>query len=36
MLILYLYDTIVILVERIKKRSDADMLRAYDVLYDTL
>ena len=35
MLILYAYDTNEILVELIKKRSDADMLRAYYILYDT-
>ena len=36
MLILYAYDTNENLVEPIKTRSDADMLRAYDVLYDTI
>ena len=36
MLILYAYDTDSILVEPIKTRSDAEILRAYDVLYDTL
>ena len=35
-LIIYEYDTNEILVEPIKKGSVADMLRAYDVLYDTL
>ena len=33
---LYAYDTNAILVKPIKKRRDADMLRAYDVLYDKL
>ena len=36
MLILYAYDTNAVLVEPIKTRSYADMLRTYDVLYDTL
>ena len=36
MLILYAYDANAILVEPIKSRSDSDILRAYDVLYDTL
>ena len=36
MLILYAYEINAILVELIKTGSDADMLRAYDVLYDTL
>ena len=36
MLILYVYDTNEILVETIKTRIDTYMLRAYDVLYDTL
>ena len=36
MLILYAYGTNAILVEPIKSRSDTDMLRADDVLYDTL
>ena len=36
MIIIYAYDTNEILVGPIKTRSDADMLRAYDVLYDTL
>ena len=36
MLILYAYDKNSILVKPIKTRSDADMLRAYDVLYHTL
>ena len=36
MLILYKYDTNVILVEPIKTRSDADMLHIYDVLYEIL
>ena len=35
-LIPYAYDTNAILVEPIKTRSDAYMLRAYDLLYDTL
>ena len=35
MFILYAYDKNAILVETIKKRSDTDMLRTYDVLYDT-
>ena len=34
MLILYAYDTNTTLVK--KKRSDADVLRAFDVSYDTL
>ena len=33
MIILYAYDTNTNLVELIKTRSDADMLRTYDVLY---
>ena len=36
MLILYVYDKNATLVEPIKIGSDADMLRAYDVLYNTL
>ena len=36
MLILYAYDTNTILVEPIKSQRDSDILRAYDVLYDTL
>ena len=36
MLIPYAYDTNAVLVEPTKTRSDADMLHAYDVLYDTL
>ena len=36
MLILYAYDKNAILVETIKTIIDADMLRTYDVLYDTL
>ena len=36
MLILYVYDTNNVLAEHIKTRSDADMLRVYDVLYGTL
>ena len=36
MIILYVYDTYEILVDPIKTRSDADMLRTYAVLYDTL
>ena len=36
MLIMYAYDTIEILVEPIKTRSDTDMLRSYHVLYVTL
>ena len=36
MLILYAYDTNEILVEPIKTIIVADMLRIYDVLYDTL
>ena len=36
MLILYAYDTNTILVEPIKTIIDADMLRAYDILHDTL
>ena len=35
-LILYVYDTNPILVEPIKTIVDADMLRAYDVLYEKL
>ena len=35
-LILYEYDTNEILVEPIKTRSDADMLRAYTFVYETL
>ena len=35
-IILYVYDTYEILVDPIKTRSDADILRAYDVLYVTL
>ena len=33
-LILYVYDTDAILVEPIKIKSDADILCAYDVVYD--
>ena len=36
MLILYAYETNAIFAEPIKTRSDADMLRAYDFLYNTL
>ena len=36
MLILYAYDTNVVLVKPKKTRSDAYMLHAYDVLYDAL
>ena len=36
MLILYAYDTNAILAEPIKTRSDADMLRAYYGLYETI
>ena len=35
-LILYAYDTNEILVKPIKKRIYADMLSAYDFLYDTI
>ena len=35
-LVLYAYDTNETLVEPIKTRRDADMLREYYVLYDTL
>ena len=35
MLILYAYDTNENVVEPIKTRIDIDMLRAYDVLYNT-
>ena len=36
MIILYAYDTNSILVEPIKTKSDAYMLRTHDVLYNTL
>ena len=36
MLIMYAYDTDEIVLGTIKTRGDAYMLRAYDVLYDTL
>ena len=36
MLILYVYYSNEILVETIKPRSDTDILRTYDTVYDTL
>ena len=36
MLILYAYDTDSVLVEPIKTKSNTDVLRAYDVLYEIL